>query len=236
MKAAVIALCMGIAALGQVPAAQAQTSDPHIKMIAYDPGTVVHLVGSIGWQIMIEMADDERIENVSIGDSAAWQITPNKRARMLFVRPLSRKASTNMTVITTKRSYVFDLSVGPRRPGTPWIVRFSHPQPEVEVALLDLPPPPPPVELDFNYTRTGDASLLPSRVWDDGRQTYFEFAKETAMPAIFAGAPGKDEALVNISVRGRVAVVQQRSPRFTLRSGKRLATVAKQAQGASDAP
>ncbi len=90
------------------------------------------------------------------------------------------------------------------------------------------------MELDFGYSRSGDAGLLPSRVWDDGRQTYFEFAEETPMPAIFAGAPGKDEALVNVSVRGRVAVVQQRAARFTLRSGKRLAIVAKTASGAAD--
>jgi hypothetical protein len=44
------------------------------------------------------------------------------------------------------------------------------------------------------------------------------------MPAIFAGA-GKDESLVNVSVRGRIAVVQQRAPRFTLRSGKHIAAV-----------
>ena len=72
----------------------------------------------------------------------------------------------------------------------------------------------------------GDPGLLPGRVWDDGRQTYFEFAEETPMPAIFAGA-GKDESLVNVSVRGRVAVVQQRAAQFTLRAGKRIATINK---------
>ncbi len=234
MKAADIAALFGIVALTQFTPTVAHASDPHIKLIAYDAGAVIRLTGALGWQIMIEMAEDERIENVSIGDSTAWQITPNKRARMLFVRPLSRKASTNMTVITTQRSYVFDLAVGPRQPGTPWIVRFAHP-PALEV-VQQLPPPPVPVELDFNYTRAGDASLLPSRVWDDGHQTYFEFAEETAMPAIFAGAPGKDEALVNVSVRGRIAIVQQRAAHFTLRAGKRLASVTRRSEGAPDAP
>jgi type IV secretory pathway VirB9-like protein len=55
--------------------------------------------------------------------------------------------------------------------------------------------------------------------------TYFEFAEQQALPAIFAGGPGKDEALVNSSMRGRVMVVQQRSGRFSLRSGKQLAIV-----------
>lgn len=224
------ALCL--LALANVSPAGAQTSDLHIQTISYDPGAVTSLSGAVGWQIMVEFAGDERIENVSIGDSTAWQITPNKRARMLFIRPLTRKTSTNMTVITTRRTYLFELSVGPRHPGTPWIVRFAYPPPEIEV-VPELPPPTP-VVLSFEYARTGDPSLLPSRVWDDGRQTYFEFAEDTPMPAIFAMGPGKDEEIVNVTVRGRVAVVQQRAARFTLRSGKRLATVVKQAPGATD--
>lgn len=226
MRPALIKLAAAALALAQTAPAAAQGTDAHIQTLAYDSGSVTRLTGAVGWQIMIEFAEDERIENVSIGDSTAWQITPNKRARMLFARPLSRKASTNMTVITTRRSYLFELAVGPRQSSTPWVVRFAYPPQVVEIEPE--PAPSAPVALDFGYTRSGHAELLPSRVWDDGRQTYFEFAEETAMPAIFAGTPGKNESLVNVMVRGRVAVVQERAARFTLRSGKRLATVTKQ--------
>ncbi|MES2494241.1 MAG: TrbG/VirB9 family P-type conjugative transfer protein [Pseudomonadota bacterium] len=226
MNPALTALAAAVLGLAHTAPAAAQGTDAHIQTVAYDAGSVVRLTGAIGWQIMIEFAEDERIENVSIGDSTAWQITPNKRARMLFARPLSRKASTNMTVITTRRPYLFDLTVGPRQASTPWVVRFAYPA--QVVAAIPEPAPRESVALDFAYTRSGHAELLPSRVWDDGRQTYFEFAEETAMPAIFAGGPGKNESLVNVVVRGRVAVVQERALRFTLRSGKRLATVSKQ--------
>ena len=202
-------------------------ADSHVQTIYYNPDTVISLTGAVGWQMMIEFGEDERIENVAIGDSTAWQVTPNKRARMLFVKPLSRKASTNMTVITSQRRYSFNLSVGARQAGTPWIVRFNYPAPPPEPAPPP-PPPPPPIKLDFGYSMAGDAALLPSRVWDDGLQTYFEFGEQTAMPAIFAGGPDKDETLVNVSVRGRVIVVQQRARRFTLRLGKRVATISKQ--------
>ena len=67
-------------------------SGAHVKTIYYNPDAVISLTGAVGWQMMIEFGEDERIENVAIGDSAAWQVTPNKRARMLFVKPLSRKA------------------------------------------------------------------------------------------------------------------------------------------------
>lgn len=228
-------ILFALSALALVAAAPPRDLGPdaHIQTRFYNPGEVTTITGAVGWQIMIEFAADERIENVSIGDTNAWQVTPNRRARMLFVKPLSRTASTNMTVITSLRQYAFNLAVGPRNARTPWVVRFAYPQTE-EVAV-EAPPPPPPVALDFGYTMAGDSGLLPGRVWDDGRQTYFEFADETPMPAIFAGT-GKDESLVNVSVRGRVAVVQQRAARFTLRAGKRIATVSKAAPQVAATP
>jgi type IV secretion system protein VirB9 len=201
--------------------------DSHIQTVMYDPDRVVELRGALGWQVMIEFAADERIENVSIGDSLAWQVTPNKRARMLFLKPLSRNASTNMTVITSQRRYAFGLSTGPRTAHTPWIVEFQYPA--APVLMLPEPVPPPPVALNFRYARSGHAAVMPTRVWDDGRQTYFEFAPGMPFPAIFAGGPGKkDESLVNVVTRGRIQVVQQTGARFILRAGPYWAAVTRE--------
>lgn len=197
--------------------------DAHIQRAFYDENQVYRLQGAPGWQITIEFAQDERIENVSIGDSLAWQVTPNKRAKTLFLKPLKRDAATNMTVLTDRRRYAFDLITGPRRAATPWVLRFDYPR--AVVVTLDQPLPPPAPKLNFAYKNAGDAAVLPSRVWDDGRLTYFEFAAATSIPAIFAGGPGRDESLVNSAVRGRAVVVQQLGGRFTLRSGKLVGTV-----------
>lgn len=197
--------------------------DPHIQSILYVPDEVVQLRGALGWQIMIEFGPDERIENVSIGDALAWQVTPNKKARNLFLKPLVKNAATNMTVVTDRRRYAFSLETTPRLRTTPWIVRFDYPVEVVET--IEEPLPPPAALLNFAYRRAGDPALLPTRVWDDGTMTYFEFAERQALPAIFANGPGKDEALVNSSTLGRVTIVQQTGSRFTLRSGKQVATV-----------
>ncbi len=203
------------------------TVDPHIQTVMYDPDRVVELRGALGWQIMIEFAADERIENVSIGDSLAWQVTPNKRAKMLFLKPLLRNATTNMTVITSQRRYAFALSTGPRTARTPWILQFQYPAPAV--LMLPEPVPPPPAALNFGYVRAGHAAVMPTRVWDDGRQTYFEFGPNTPFPAIFAVGPGKkDESLVNVVTRGRVQVVQQTGWSFILRAGASFATVTRE--------
>ncbi len=217
-------LALGFLALTAETMPRPGPVDPHIQHVLFDPEQVVALHGALGWQIMIEFASDERIENVSIGDSLAWQVTPNKRAKMLFLKPLLRNANTNMTVVTSQRRYAFALSAGPRERRTPWVLRFDYPPPVVET--LPEPPPPSPVHLYLGYVRAGDGSVMPTRVWDDGRQTYFEFAPETPIPAIFAAGPGKkDESLVNVVTRGRIQVVQQLGQRFVLRSGLHFATV-----------
>lgn len=197
--------------------------DPHIQTVFHQDDEVVRLVGAMGWQITLEFSSDERIETVSIGDAMAWQVTPNKRARNIFLKPLIKGAATNMTVITDRRRYVFALETSVHRTTTPWVVRFEHPKPVV-VAVVEPPVPPPPA-LNFGYEQKGAPDLLPVRVWDNGTVTFFEFADSVAIPAIFAGGPGKDESLVNTATRGRVTIVQQTAPRFTLRSGKEVATV-----------
>ena len=199
--------------------------DPHIQSILYVPDEVVQLRGALGWQILLEFGPDERIENVSIGDALAWQVTPNKRARNLFLKPLIKGASTNMTVVTDRRRYAFSLFTGPRSSTTPWVVRFQYLPEIVEAIDEPLPLPPPQRPLNFAYRRAGDPALLPARVWDDGLMTYFEFAEHQPFPAIFANGPGKDESLVNSLTSGRMMIVQQTSGRFTLRTGKQVATV-----------
>ena len=205
-------------------AAQAQMPDAHVQTVFWNPDQIIKITGAPGWQITFEFAPDERIENVAIGDALAWQVVPNKRARNLFLKPLLKNAATNMTVITDRRRYIFALDTGPRRASTPWVVRFEYPPPPV-ILSAEVVVEQQPVVRNFNYAKAGDAGLLPEQIWDDGRMTYFEFAKDVAIPAIFMGKPGKGEALVNSTMRGRTVVLQQMAAIFTLREGKRVATV-----------
>ena len=93
----------------------ASAADRRIATRHFNPDEVIQIDGQAGVQASIAFAEDEHIENVAIGDSASWQITPNKRANLLFVKPLSARARTNMTVITDRRTYFFDLVAAPVR-------------------------------------------------------------------------------------------------------------------------
>src|SRR5690606_25878099 len=78
----------------------ALADDPRLVKRLYNADEVVRIDGRPNVQATIRFADNEQIENVAIGDSQAWQVTPNKRANLLFVKPLAARAATNMTVVT----------------------------------------------------------------------------------------------------------------------------------------
>ena len=91
----------------------AQAQDARLRVEPYPGNRVMRIAGRAGVQAVIAFGEDEHIENVAIGDANAWQVTPNKRANMLFVKPLLPRATTNLTVVTDRHSYFFDLAAAP---------------------------------------------------------------------------------------------------------------------------
>jgi type IV secretion system protein VirB9 len=83
------------------------TTDNRIKTYVYNENEVFTLLIHYGYQSSIEFAMNEQIETISIGDSYAWKINPV--GRRLFIKPLEENVHTNMTIITNKRTYQFDI-------------------------------------------------------------------------------------------------------------------------------
>jgi type IV secretion system protein VirB9 len=234
---AVLALALGETAIA--PSALAQTptkpkagpGDPRIKEFTYDANAIVAVRGQLGYELTIEFGADERIENVSIGDSLSWQVTPNRKATLLFLKPMQRSQPTSMTVVTTERIYSFLLTAvegkGPNDPETMLRLRFLYPKPPAPPAQAAAPPPPAPRPEDFNfdYGLSGAKNLQPVRVFDDGVVTYFQFDSRNAAPAVFVvGADGKEE-MANTRVQGDYTIADFVSERFILRYGKSQAEV-----------
>ena len=83
------------------------TADSRIRAYIYNPNEVYLLLLHFGFQSHIEFEKNEEISTISLGDSYAWKITP--MGNRLFIRPMEKNIRTNMTIITNKRSYQFDL-------------------------------------------------------------------------------------------------------------------------------
>lgn len=232
--------------------APAHAGDARIMTRLYNADQIVVLEGRAGVQATIAFGDQEQIENVAIGDSTSWQVTPNKRADLLFVKPLGQHSRTNMTVVTDRHTYLFDLVAGPTTAPV-YVLRFSYPpEPKPvrqlaggmsaeEAAAAAVPPKdvaaPQPAHLNFAWGAKGDRRILPSRVYDDGGATYLTWPARSAIPAILTRNDKGEEGAVNYAVRGDVLVLDSVPRMIVLRSGRDMATLENQGQpGVAPAP
>ena len=210
-------------------------TDSRIRSVAYDPEQIVRIVGKSGIQSTIEFSGDEKIENVAVGDSSKWQITPNRRASLLFVKPLAPHSRTNMTVVTDKRTYMFDLVAGEASASAVYALKFSYPnekkaepsKPAQQVAAANTRPTAAAVaeKLHFDWKSNGNKALLPARVFDDGSSVYLAWDKETPLPAILTQNEDKQEGPVNYQLRGEYIVITPVPANLVLRYGKRSAAL-----------
>lgn len=205
---------------------QPSAADPRVRVVKYTPDDVVRLDCTLGYAVTLAFGPGERVENVSIGDSLGWQVTPNRRANLLFLKPVDRASPTNMTVVTNLRSYAFDLhSRAARRSGDKDVifsVKFDYPEAAIaapEPAPAAPPTPEPPKDVNHAYSYEGASHGLPVRVFDDGQSTYFVFAEGSDFPAIFAVDADKKEAVVNVAHRDGYVVVDRLARAFVLRRG-----------------
>lgn len=225
--------------LASVIATPALAQDSRLMERLYDPTQVVKIDGKVNVQTTIRFGDDEQIENVAIGDSQKWQVTPNRGADHLFVKPLALSASTNMTVVTNKRTYLFDLvASGKARPL--YLLSFTYPVELEEPELAEGPPAEranslemdaatdpyavlDPTQLNFAWTKDGSDALLPERVFDDGNATFLVWPAGTPLPAILVKDHEGTEGPVNYAVRGDLIVLDIVPRSIVLRAGDNVA-------------
>ena len=183
---------------------QAGTGDPRIQTVAYHPDQIVLLQGAPGYQVTVEFGPDEAIESVAVGDSASWQVTPNRRGDFLFVKPVRAGVGTNMTVVTSVRTYLFELQpLYDASSQMAYTVRFSYPGAEPESVADEAPG----AMVAGRYRISGARQLRPSRIADDGRHTYIEWPRDRTLPAVYAIDSEGRESLVNGAMRDDLFVV-----------------------------
>jgi type IV secretion system protein VirB9 len=236
MNRLAILLMVGIFLIPVIPSEAALvprpgTGDPRINIVEYDPMEVIELSAVLGYQILIEFGASESIENVAIGDSLGWQVTPNRKANLLFVKPMENVPPTNMTVVTNSRQYAFDLRVQERAPDDQpiiYVLRFQYPDEEIPNEVVEvIEEPMPPQVVNSYYSYEGSTTTLPERIFDDGEATYFQFRDGDEYPAIFVieDGDGDGEAIVNSHVREGNVVVDRIAKGFVLRRGSEVTRI-----------
>lgn len=221
--------------------------DSRIRFVDYDPANVVEIVAKYGRQTYVKFADDERIEDLGGGDTKAWEIGVTARPNSFFIKPKERSPNTNITVVTNKRHYNFELEIysnpAPVKskgqslrqvaneratPNNMYMIWFRYPQEEAKAkAVVDqgrkaedlLNSTGPGRAQNRNYTMQGSSSIAPSEAFDDRTFTYLRFAPRTDMPAVYYVTEDGAEHLADFHVNDDVLVVHRVAAKLVLRKG-----------------
>ena len=105
------------------------TTDRRIKTYVYHPSDVYLVTMSPGFQTSIEFSKGEQVETISVGDSYSWTMNPVENR--VFIKPLEDNIRTNMTIITNKRTYQFDVISSSERQyvnDISYVIRFYYPK------------------------------------------------------------------------------------------------------------
>ncbi len=211
-------------------------SEKKFRSYIYNPNDVYRYVGHYTYQGFIEFEDDETIGTISMGNPSLWLF--ETLGNRLFLKPVGEDNSeTNMTVISSKRVYHFELMAKEAKGITDkdliFVARFVYPD-EKDKNLVSFPKAPVSDEPDmrdlslynFNYQYTGEPTIAPIKIFDNGEFTYFQFNKKNAeIPAIFSVDSEGFESLINFRAAGSYIIVERVSPQFTLRNGDQIVCV-----------
>lgn len=238
-------------------AAQPITTDSRIKTLVFSPNEVFTITTHYGYQSNIEFGPKEFIDTISVGDRVAWQITP--AGRRLFIRAQEENAHTNMTVVTNLRAYQFDLrsSAADAVFGSEeltYVVRFFYPE-DAQAGMAPPAPPrtmtPPPAPtaaaptptgsipvapvtpaFNYRYTYSGEGAIAPTKIFDDGKSTFFKFSGDVSPKISVISAKGESLDVPTRRTSDGLIAVNAIAQRLSIRQGTQQVLVYNESGGA----
>jgi len=231
VPAAALALAFGSA----VHAASAATTVMPDGSIRYDYGRRPQPLLVCKPQFVCDIALDsnESVLNMAIGDAAHWVIAgghsgPGGATPHVFVKPEQANLETNLVITTTKRVYNVALKSASDAPHP--MIMFAYADDEAALraaaaeherqaidAILAGTPLVAADKADAKYKMTGDTSILPERVFNDGVRTYISWKTLPAeLPSVWSAPAGATAQPVNFRVVGTTYVVDAVNPSYDL--------------------
>jgi len=204
-----------------------EAGDRRIRAVAYAADEVYRLKGYVGFQIDLEFEAGESFVGLGAGDLES--LTFASQGNHLFLKPRTATVDTNITVLTSRRTYHFDYSASERRPESMardlvYVLRFAYPQSPLEhaadVVEKRLASAADSRWHNLHYSYRGSPQLKPASAWDDGVQTRLRFASQQELPAIFVGNDDGTESLLNFDIEDGDVVAQRVARHFIVRRGR----------------
>lgn len=242
-----LALMLSLALAGPALALETPRSsrlDHRVRYVNYNAADVIQLDAVIGVATHIVLAPDERYVYHVFGDSQAYAFT--YKDNHLFFKPTAEDANTNLIVVTDQRDYSFRLSYSDSRSALALyklIIRYPEAEARkrdqaAQQAAIERSLQAPPTRVNWlAYTRSGDATIAPVHAWDDGRQTWLQFAPGADIPAVYRVTPDGQEVITNFHMADdRTLVLHRTSALWHLRLGDLVLAIHNETYGATPPP
>lgn len=213
-----------------------------VQVYPFSDGVLYRLLAAPERVTDIALQPGEAIVSVAAGDTVRWTVgdttsgTGEGKRVHILVKPFAAGLSTNLVITTDRRAYHLRLAStsGTAMAGISW----TYPADEMmairrEAAQARAAAPVASglaiEKLNFGYRITGDKpAWRPLRAFDDGRQTFIEFAPSIAVgeaPPLFVIGEQGDAELVNYRMSGRFYVVDRLFAAAELRLGAKKQAV-----------
>lgn len=244
-QALALLLCLSVPASAlALETPRSSRLDHRVRYVNYNPADVIQLDAVIGVATHIVLESGENYVYHVFGDSQAYAFT--YKNNHLFFKPTAEDADTNLIVITDRRDYSFRLSYSGDR-ASPALYKLVIRYPEVESRKRAQAAQKAAVERSLQatgnpvnwraYTRSGDAAIAPVHAWDDGRQTWLQFAPEADIPTVYRVTADGQEVITNHHMADeRTMVLHRTSARWHLRLGNQVLAIHNDAYGTTLVP
>ena len=222
----------GVRAGTPKPGSPPAAANPRVRLVRYRLNRVYALRGRVGYEIDLQFAPGEHFVGLGVGDANG--ITVAAAGDNLFIKPRATRVATDLTVLTNRRTYLFDYRVRPPSAGDRaqpaiYAVRFEYPQARRRRGAAArnrqriahaLAAAERPAVRNQDYWYCGAHSIEPSAAWDDGVETHLVFPPAAQLPAVFVLHADGSESLVDFNMRGDQMVIHQVARRFVLKRGR----------------
>lgn len=215
-----------------------------IVRYTYSPDIIFRVFTQPNRHTFIELGEDEGLtEEPKTGDSIQWRVSGGPRN--IYVKPNREGIETSLTIVTNKRSYIFQLISGKRESKLYQKVSFDYPDRIAEIRLRQdnaaavrvaeddrlreqvLAANVSPAELSFEFDISGDATFKPTAAYTDGKATYLRMPNSQDSPAVFLIEDDGSPSLINYKVKGELIVVERVAQHLLLKLGKAEVKISK---------
>ena len=236
--ACTIALCLAAPALAETSTERSQL-DSRIQVIKHN-GDIIRLVTAEGVATTIELDKTETIKNFAMGDREAWKAKYD--GNLFLLKPQAPKGSTNLTIYTSKRAYLFSVVMLKKETSavaywlkvdspeesksSPQNVILAQRKAERKQIAADFKDVPYQGNVNHDYWIVGPSVLQPVAAHDNGTFTYLTFSAANPLPAPFILEPDGSESLVEFHMEdNNIMVLHRVVEKILLRRGQQVAGI-----------